>query len=205
MLGGLAIEPPAHASPPVTSSCDSVALPAVSNADFTSNLAGWSTDYSPGIDNTGNYAIGPKLSIVAPRFLQYSPDFSAKTGGNFVFVNGSLNPADRILYRQFTVVAGNTYRARIWARRVVLPSLVKASVSGVSITVDLSALPNEWNAVDLVFKATATTADFAVTERSAQSFGSDIALSNFELSQCDSPFIYVAFGDSYQSLRAGLH
>jgi RHS repeat-associated protein len=185
----------------VAPSCGSPVAIALSNADFSGGLSGWSTDYVPG-DFEGGYFLGASIGTIAPRFLAYTPDFGAKSSGNIFFLNASTMPATRVLSRTLSMTPGATYRMRFWARRAALPGAITATVGSVSASLDLSLSPNGWSAVDLVFTAPAATAAFQVVETTNVAGGADFAVSNFELSTCAS--VAVAQVNSVTATPAGV-
>ncbi len=157
----------------------------VSNGDFELGDTGFTSGYSTGIANVGNYLITDNPQNYFGLFSDCDDHTSGS--GNMMIVDGAV-VADQDVWCQVVTVNPNTnYYFSLWATMVggTNPPDLFFSVDGIMIggTSSIPLINCEWNEISQIWNSQSnTTIEVCIGNTNISSFGNDFALDDILIS-----------------------
>ncbi len=157
----------------------------VVNGDFENGDTGFTTDYSTGAANVGNYLIS---DTPQDYFHLFTDCGDHTTGmGNMMIVDGSNIPDQNIWCQIVTISANTDYYFSLWATMVggTSPPDLFFTANGNSIG-DTSTIPLDnclWTEISTIWNSgTETSVEFCIINNNISPFGNDFAIDDILLS-----------------------
>jgi hypothetical protein len=164
----------------------------VSSTFPTDDVSPFSTDYTYPADtiNFGRYSIDITANGYGPsEWIGY--DHTNPGTGAFMIVDGSTNADDKILYYQFSAVAGDVYTFSGWFRPFQIDSdhnaILSFRVDNVEIDTYTETTALDWSAFSFSYKANAGgPITFSINDNNNVGSWNDFALDDITLTDAGS-------------------
>jgi hypothetical protein len=163
----------------------------VVNGDFEQGNVGFTTAcaYNSNLFGEGTYYIDNDANMHHSNFVGHGHGGT----GNFMIVNGAINPETNIWTEQITVMPNAYYVFSTWVCTVAdgSPALLQFSVNGTQIG-DIFTAPSQTNTWQqfyvLWYSGNSTSAAITILNQNTEGIGNDFGLDDISFREFDSPW-----------------